>query len=225
MISIVIPAWNEEERLAKSLPEIISYFKGIGISNYEIIVVDDGSTDSTRNIAKKYNCTLTPPRENRGKGCSVKEGVMMAKGTHVLLTDCDLATPISYFDEFIKFIPQYDIVIASRALKESQVTTSWFKRIMGRLANIPISLLIHNIKDSQCGFKLFDIDAARRIFGKSFIEKWGYDFEILYLAQKLGYKIQEYPVNWTNMPGSKVKLSDYPTTLLELLKIWWHKYD
>jgi len=223
-ISIIIPVWNDEERLLKSLPIIKNYMKGIGISDYEIIVVDDGSIDNTRKSALKQGCVLTPIRRHRGKGYSVKEGMLMAKGEYLLLTDCDLSTPISYFDEFIKFFPQYDIVIASRGTDGSKVETSFFKKIMGRLSHIPISFVVKDIKDSQCGFKLFQREVARKIFSKSIIEKWGYDFEILYLAQKYGYRIKEYPVHWTNMPGSKVKLSDYPKTLLELFKIWRHKY-
>lgn len=225
-ISVIIPCYNEEERLAKSLPIIRNYFKGIGISSYEIIVINDGSTDKTEEIANKHSCILNQHRKNKGKWFSIREGVMMSTATdYILVTDSDLSTPISYFDEFIKEFPKYDIVIASRAITGSNVKTSWFKRIAGRISNIPISFLVKNISDTQTGFKLFSVDIAKKIFPKCIINRWGGDVEVLYLAQKYGYRIKEYPVHWTNMPGSKVKLSDYPKTLLELFRIWRHKYD
>jgi len=225
-LSIIIPCFNEEERLAKSLPIIKNYMKSIGIFNYEIIISDDGSTDSTRLVAKRHNCVLTPVEKNKGKWYAIRRAIMISTATdYILITDSDLSTPISYFAEFIKDFPKYDVVIASRAIDGSNVKTSLFKKIAGRISNIPISFIVKDIKDTQTGFKMFSVDVAKKIFPKCIINRWGGDVEVLYLTQKYGYKIKEYPVNWTNMPGSKVKLSDYPTTLLELLKIWWHKYD
>jgi dolichyl-phosphate beta-glucosyltransferase len=223
-VSIIIPAYNEEKRLKKSLFIITDYMKGIGISDYEIIVIDDGSTDETRCVANYFGAKINLPRGNRGKGYSLKQGVRLATGDYILITDSDLSTPINYFDEFIRFIPQYDIVIASRNIKGSQVKTKWYRKIAGRISNLVISLLVKDIKDSQCGFKLFEKDVAKELFSKSIIDRWGIDFEILYLAQKYGYRIKEYPVQWEHMEGSKVKFSDYPKTLLDVYKIWRCKY-
>ena len=225
ILTIIIPAYNERKRLKKSLPIIIDYLKSINCTDYEIIVVDDGSTDTTREIAIEYNCILNRERGNIGKGYSVKEGVEMAQGEYILFTDADLSTPITYLGEFIKLIPQYDIVIASRAMKASIVKTPFIKELMGRLSNFAISSVVKGIYDTQCGFKLFKGDVAKKIFKKVTIEKWGFDFEVLHIAQVLEYKIKEEPVKWTNAPGSKVKISDYPETLMDLMKIKRNKYD
>jgi dolichyl-phosphate beta-glucosyltransferase len=218
-LSVVIPVYNEERRIKDSLDKINKYLKN---KNYEIIVVDDGSTDKTREIVQKFkNIIITKKRKNKGKGYSVKQGMLMAKGEYVLFLDADLSTPIEELGEFLKLIKKYDVVIGSRAIKGSKVKTSWYRKLLGRIGNFFISILaVKNIKDTQCGFKLFRKEAAKKIFEKQTINGWGFDFEILHIAQKLGFSIKEQPVNWTLGKESKVKLTDYPKTLIELFKIW-----
>lgn len=219
-ISIIIPAYNEEDRIGKTLDRIMKYLNKKRIPN-EIIVVDDGSKDRTREVTRKFKgIILTPKRRNRGKGYSVKEGVLMSKGDYVLFTDSDLSTPIEELDRFVEEIKEFDIVIGSRALKESSVKSSWYKILLGRIGNFFISLLaVKGIKDTQCGFKLFRKETAKKLFEKQKTDGFGFDFEILYLAQKFGFLIKETPVKWVNSKESKVKAIDYPKTLIELLKI------
>ena len=220
--SIVIPCYNEENRLLESLEKIISFFKKeLGKNNYEIIVVDDGSNDKTREIAKKFKVRLNKKRINMGKGFSVKEGVLMSSGKEVLITDCDLSTPIYEYFKLKKHLISFDVVIGSRALRDSKVKTRYFKKLFGILSNFVISFLFLNlnIKDTQCGFKLFKGNIARKLFEKSIIGRWGFDFEILFLVKKFNFKVKEVGVKWIEDRRSKVKLIDYPKTFLELVKV------
>ncbi len=218
-LSVVIPVYNEENRISKSLIEITKYLNGKKF-DYEIIIVDDGSKDNTlRSIIKTNNrkIKIISHHKNRGKGYAVKTGVLAARGDLIFMCDADLSMPITELDKFLKH--KEDIVIGSRALKQSEVKTGFIKKILGRIGHGIISLLIiKNIKDTQCGFKLFKKD-CKKIFEKQTIDRWGFDFEILFLARKLGFGIKEIPIKWTNSHGSKVKMSDYPKTLLEVLKI------
>lgn len=221
-LSIVIPAFNEEKRLGNNLVKIVDYCKK-NIKNYEIIIVDDGSSDKTIQICNKYkntsNIIILKNKKNMGKGFSVKKGILKSKGKLILFTDSDLSTPISELNKFLKVISKYDLIIGSRALNTSQVETRLFKKILGRIGNIFISFFVSDIKDTQCGFKLFKNEVAKKIFSKQTINRWGFDFEILYLAQKYKFDIKEVAVKWIEDKDSKVKLTDYPKTLLELMKI------
>jgi dolichyl-phosphate beta-glucosyltransferase len=219
-LSIVIPAYNEEVCIENTLHKIIKHMKSRKIQN-EILVIDDGSTDKTRNIVSKIpGIKLNNARKNKGKGYSVKEGMLIAKGDYLLFTDADLSTPIEEIDSFLGDIKKYDIVVASRALPQSEVKSSWYKILLGRIGNALISMLaVKSIKDTQCGFKLFTKKAAKTIFPKQTVDRWGFDFEILHIAQKLGFRIKERPVHWKATQKSKVKTTDYLKTLLELINI------
>jgi dolichyl-phosphate beta-glucosyltransferase len=141
------------------------------------------------------------------------------------LCDADLSTPIEELDKFLSYAGEYDIVIGSRAMSGSSVETSLVKKLLGRFGNLMIGvLLIHGIKDTQAGFKLFS-SKTKVVFEKQTVDRWGFDFEILHLAQRLGFKIKEIPVKWINAEGSKVKPTDYFKTLGELLKIKFTKYN
>ncbi len=219
-LSIVIPVYNEETRLRDSLDKILKFCDYHYKNDYEVIVVDDGSTDRTRSVVKKYNVQLTKRRENMGKGYSVKQGVLIARGEYILYTDSDLSTPIEELKKFMKLIIKNDIVIASRAKPDSNVKTRMHKKLLGRFSNLIISrLVVSGIDDTQCGFKLFKRDVAKKVFAKQTIYQWGFDFEILFLAKKYNYKIYEQGITWIENNESKVKLSDYPKTLSDLLKI------
>jgi dolichyl-phosphate beta-glucosyltransferase len=220
-ISVIIPAYNEETRISRTLKRIIRYFNKKG-HKHEIIVVDDGSTDSTIKVVKNLknrNIKILKNKVNKGKGFSVRKGMLAGEGDYLLFTDADLSTPIEELDKFLNYT-DYDIIIGSRALKESKVTTKSHKKLLGKAANLLINLLaVRGIKDTQCGFKLFKQKIAKQLFSRQLINRFGFDFEILFLAQKKGYSIKELPVMWVNAEGSKVKPTDYFRTFGELLKI------
>ena len=216
-ISIVIPCYNEEEKIFNTIKTISNYFNKI---RYEIIVIDDGSNDSTRKIISSIkNIVINPKRYNRGKGFSIREGVIKSKGKKILITDADLSTPINEYQKLDKFIDQFKIVIGSRGLKDSEVQNNIFRILFGKIGNFLIRPIIKNIKDTQCGFKLFNAKTAKYLFSLQTINGFGYDFEILFLAQKRGLKIKEVPIKWKSSNESKVNLIDYPKTFIELMKV------
>jgi len=143
----------------------------------------------------------------------------MASGDLILFSDADLSTPIEEFDKLKKYMSSYSIVIGSRALADSEVQNNIFRKLLGRIGNLLIRSVVKGIKDTQCGFKLYESDVANSLFSKQTIEGFGFDFEILFLAQKDNIKIKEVPVVWKNVEGSKVKPIHYLITLFELFKI------
>ena len=227
-ISLIIPVYNEEKRIKLTLGKCISYFKNKKI-DYEIIIVDDGSTDKTRliikdSLSKNKNIKLTKQRKNKGKGYSVKEGMLLANGDYLLFSDADLSTPIEEIEKFIKVMKKgYDIVIASRNMKDSiiPIKQPFFRKLLGQVFPFIVNLLIlPGYKDTQCGFKLFKKEVAIKIFSKQKINDFGFDVEILFIAKKYGYKIKEIPVIWSNSLGSKVNpLLDSIRMFLDILKI------
>jgi dolichyl-phosphate beta-glucosyltransferase len=227
-ISIVIPAYNEESRIAPTLTRIHSYFRDKG-SGFEIIVVDDGSSDNTALVVKDLSERLGEIRlirlsDNAGKGGAIKSGVGSAGGALVLTCDADLSTPIEEVEKLSAFLQRgFDIAIGSRGLSESNlvVRQPWYREKMGKMFNNFVNFLVlKGIRDTQCGFKLFHGDIARRLFSRSLIRGFAHDVEILFLARKDGYKIAEVPVKWLNAPGSKVRLLRDPLKMfLELVRI------
>ena len=227
-LSIVIPAYNEEERIASALLKVINF---LSVKKYlwEIIVVDDGSTDRTSEAVEKLikndeRLAVIKNSVNRGKGYSIRTGVFASKGEVILFSDADLSTPIEELDKILPLIHVgYDIVIGSRALPNSivEVPQSWHRQTMGKIFNILVRLFILNgFKDTQCGFKCFKREAAMRIFSLQRISGFAFDVEILLIAKRLGLKIKEAPVRWINSPESKVNLiSGSLSMLFELLKI------
>lgn len=225
MISIIIPAYNEEKRLPEALNRALIYLKKRKLKN-EIIIVADKSKDNTLGIVKNYSKKYKNIRyiynpKKQGKGYAIKRGVLSSKGNLVLFADADTSTPITELDKFIPEIKNCDIVIGSREHKDSIVREKLISRvILGNLGNILLRLLlIRKIKDTQCGFKLFKGNIARKLFSLSRIKGFGFDFEIIFLAQKNGYKIKEMPVNWTYCAGTKVTWQSHFVTLKELFEI------
>lgn len=217
MISIVIPCYNEEGILQQSIKKINNYFN----EECEIIIVDDGSKDETRNIATSINgVRLNNKRGNIGKGYSVKEGIFMAKYDYILVTDADLSTPICEFEKLFKYIEDFNLVIGSRALKESIVQNSILRNFLGRLGNSLIQLLVGDIHDTQCGFKLFRRNDARKIFSIQLLRGFGFDFEILFLYKLNKLKIAEIPIQWNISNKSSITFWDYFTTLFELITVF-----
>ena len=200
-ITIVVPALNEGTRIKKNLHAIIDYLQKKDY-DYEIIVIDDGSTDNTSkqvtSLTHKH-ITLLQHKPNRGKGYSVKQGILAAAKDLVLFTDSDLSTPIQELENLIQHIPDYDIVIASRAIKGKHIQKQQpFHRVfIGKCFNMLVQLLsVPGIKDTQCGFKLFKTHIAKQIFNKLTIDRWAFDVEALFIARIYGYSIKETPVTW-----------------------------
>lgn len=210
VISVIIPLFNEEKRFPKSFPVIDSFFTTNKIP-VEYILVDDGSTDATgKRIARltsKYPIRILRNAQNRGKGAALKLGVEAATGTYIMFTDADLSTPITEFKKLFPYIKKYDMVIGSRRLHESDVKISQpiHRKILGTIFYFLFSTLFTNkVKDTNCGFKLYRADVAKKIYQKSRNNRWGFDAEVIYLALKLKYKIAEVPVIWLNDPLSRV---------------------
>jgi dolichyl-phosphate beta-glucosyltransferase len=231
MISIIIAAYNEEHRIGESLLKIRDYLTGTAL-DYEIIVVDDGSTDHTKQILTHYYSEITDFKIisyqiNRGKGYALRQGVLASKGEIVLLTDADLSTPIEELSHMLHLISsgEYDVVIGSRALKTSMIIKKqpWWRQGMGKVFNRFVKLIVLNdFHDTQCGFKIFSGKTARSLFKEARIDRFAYDVEILAMAIRQGFKILEVPVKWMNSPASKVgPICDSSQMLYDLVKIRW----
>ena len=227
-LSVFIPAYNEEKRISATLLDIDRYLSRQNY-DYEIIVVSDGSKDNTvsvvRNLQTKIrNLRLIDNKENHGKGYVVKQGMLEAGGEYRLFMDADNSTAIDHLDKFWPLLKQgYDVIIGSIELKGAKIEekAAWYRRWLGRISKYIIRVVagLWKIHDSQRGFKLFTAKAAEAIFSKQTIMRWGFDIEILVLAKKMGFKIKEVPVNWSNPGESKVTLTSYIKTFQELLKI------
>lgn len=230
-LSIIIPAYNEEKRISNILDALEKYFSGNDFF-YEVIVVDDGSIDQTKNIVNNYrdklkNLRIVSHSPNRGKGYAIKQGMLASTGDYSLFTDADNSTPFEEINKLLQWIEKgYDVVIGSRYLDDSNIVIkqSFYRRSLGRVANLIIQVLaVWGIKDTQCGFKCFSRKASQEIFSRQTINGWGFDFETLAIAKKLGYQIKEVPVSWYNVEGSRVRpIKGALKTLIELLEIKWN---
>ncbi|MEA1946074.1 MAG: dolichyl-phosphate beta-glucosyltransferase, partial [Thermodesulfobacteriota bacterium] len=220
---------NEEKRIGKSLLKIREYLNGQNFP-YEIIVVDDGSTDNAKQVAIGYKSEITDLKIigyplNKGKGYALRQGVFASTGEAVLLTDADLSTPIEELSYMLPLISgrEYDVVIGSRALKPETIIKKqpWWRQGMGKIFNRIVRLLVlDDFNDTQCGFKLFSGEAARSLFKEARIDRFAFDVEILALAKKKNYRILEMPVRWINSPDSKVDpIFDSLQMLFDLVKI------
>lgn len=229
MMSIVIPAYNEEKRIGGSLTKACAYLNESGLE-YEVIVVDDGSSDGTSGIvdnmaAESPKVRLVRYDKNRGKGYALRMGVLASKGDFVLVMDADLSTPMGEIRNLMPCLSGggFDIAIGSRALALSDIVRKqpWWRRCMGILFNRVVKMLvIGDFEDTQCGFKLFSGDVARSLFGEATIDRFAYDVEILALAKKKGYAIKEVPIRWINSPESKVDpMKDSFRMLVDLVRI------
>lgn len=229
-LSIIIPAYNEAKRLPLTLIDIDKHLETQEYS-YEILVVNDGSTDQTAEIINRFmplieNLKLVDNKENRGKGAAVRQGMLLAKGTWRLFMDADNSTSIVEFNKMIPYFKDgYEVVIGSRDVKGSRMLPPqrFYKRWLGDLGNLIIqALLLPGIWDTQCGFKCFSDEAAERIFHLTKIDRWGFDAEALALAKQLGYKIKEMPIFWVNDTRSQVSWKTYLQVLWETVKVrWW----
>ncbi len=210
-LSIVIPVYNEEHRIGRTLTELAAFCHGFQGST-EVIVVDDGSSDSTVQLVQRAAaqfsslvCITNP--QNRGKGAVVRQGMLEARGSRILMTDADLSSPLSEFAKLTAFMSEgQDVVIGSRAMAESEIIVRQpkFREIFGKSFNFLVRLLyLPGIQDTQCGFKLFTKEACADVFSRQRLNGMVFDVEILFLAKKFGYRIREVPVLWENSPETR----------------------
>lgn len=229
-LSIIIPAYNEEREIESTISAVLKYCAQ-KFAGAEIIIVDDGSTDETAAHLKRLSASIQNLRvitheKNCGKGASVHDGALSAHGALILFMDADGATPISELDRFLPLFKNgTDIVIGSRYLKDSAVICKqpWYRVLLGRVGNLIIQLvLLDQIKDTQCGFKAFTHEAAQALFSRQQIDGWGFDTEILTLAQHMGFSMKEVPVHWRDSTARKSRfrpIKDAHRTLRELIRI------
>ena len=227
-LSVIIPSFNEESRLGLTLDRILRYLDR-GALSFEVIVVDDGSSDGTAAIAEaladeRILCLRQP--QNLGKGAALRRGVLASRGRMVLLTDADLSTPIEELTRLQPHLDSHEVVIGSRAVADSQLEHRQpiYRELMGKTFNKIIRLAgVHGLNDTQCGFKLLDGAAARRVFEHLVTPGFGYDVELIWLARRLGYRVREVGVRWAHSPPSRVRpIHDSLMMLIELVLFRWH---
>ncbi len=226
-ISIIIPAYNEEKRLPSTLQQVRDYLAHSQWEFSELVVVDDGSRDRTVDVARSAGARVLQNPGNRGKGYSVRHGMLEAKGEWALFSDADLSAPIGELDKLWASTErdQARVAIGSRALDRSMVGVHQplFREAMGRIFNLSMRLMTGlPFHDTQCGFKLFEANAAREIFGRQLLDGFGFDVEVLYIARRLGYKSIEVPVKWNDVAGTKVSMWRGMTAFADPLKVRWN---
>jgi dolichyl-phosphate beta-glucosyltransferase len=228
-LSIVIPSYNEEKRLAATLENIRNYLDRKKL-DAEVIVVDDGSTDGTKDIARQFEkmhegCKLISNEENKGKGFSFRRGFLSSRGNFVLLTDADLSAPIEEYERLMEESRRgdYDLVFGSRALDDSriEIKQSFVRRLMGKIFNGSVRFFTGlPFKDTQCGFKLLAREKLKPVVELMRIDRFSFDVELIFLAWKLGLRVKEVAVVWRDSPRSKVKMaSDSWNMFLDIMRI------
>ncbi|GAB4350775.1 MAG: glycosyltransferase family 2 protein [Candidatus Abyssubacteria bacterium] len=236
-LSVVIPAYNEAERIGVTIERVSSYLKTRGL-DYEIIIVSDGSSDSTERIVESYarengRIRLVSYMPNRGKGFAVRTGILQARAKDVLFSDADLATPLEELETLERSARGCSIVVGSRALKDSTIIgwRPWYRELSGKIFNLIVRLVaVPGIRDTQCGFKLFKDGSAQRIFSIAQANGFAFDVEALFLARKLGYGIAEVGVSWNNSPLTKVSVFKHTLPMIfEIFKVrvndWKKRYE
>lgn len=231
-LSIVIPAFNEEQRLPSTLARITAWLETRPLDFVEILAVDDGSTDRTAEVvreaaARDPRIRLLENPGNRGKGYAVRHGMQKAQGEWVLFTDADLSAPIEDLVRLEAAVEREsaDGAIGSRALDRSLVLKhqSPMRELSGRLFNLCMRLITGlPYRDTQCGFKLFRRDVAQCVAARQRSDGFGFDVEILFIARKHGYRIVEVPVRWANVEGTKVSLAKGLAAFLDLVRVRWN---
>ncbi|MEV4439873.1 glycosyltransferase [Streptomyces sp. NPDC049577] len=226
-LTVVVPAYNEEERLAPSLTAIRAHLATLDEA-WEVVVVDDGSTDGTAGVveraaAEEPRIRLLRTPANRGKGHAVRTGVLASHGTRVLITDADLATPIEELDRLRRRLDEgATAAVGSRALPGSRISVRQhaLRELLGRLgARLIRAAAVPGIRDTQCGFKLFDGEKIRTACAGSRLDGWSYDVEILRFFHQADWEVAEVPVRWAHQPGSKVRPTAYATVLADLIRL------
>ena len=234
-LSLIIPAFNEEKRLGTTLASMQAYLQKQDYS-WEIIVVDDGSSDRTPAIAESYmhpvpTLRLLRNEHNRGKGYSVRRGMLQGQGKYLGFADADYKTPIEEVERILPWLKDgYDMVIGSRGMERSQVERPQpkYRQVGARLFALVMHTLVglHDIVDTQCGFKFFQRSVAQDLFSRQMISGYMFDVEVLYLAERLGYRTKEVPIRWMNDPDSRLQLvRGNLLNMRDLIRIRWNGTD
>ena len=235
-ISFVIPIFNEEKRINKTFKALKRFKVPEGLKLSEVIFVDDGSEDKTvlkitkakKAISKKLKAKVKTISyaKNMGKGYAVKKGMLASKADYTLFFDADMSTPLTELSKFVPFInDNTDVIIGTRKNGHSTVIVHQpkIRELLGKGFTLMTKTILRlNVTDFTCGFKAFSKEAKNEIFAKSFIKRWGYDAEIVFLADKYKFKIAEKSVTWSNDKNTKVKLyKAIPETFMEIFSIYW----
>jgi dolichyl-phosphate beta-glucosyltransferase len=229
--SIVIPAYNEAKRVGATLERVLAYVARQQW-NAEVILVNDGSCDETREIIQRYisdnpNLRLLENPGNRGKGYSVRHGMLKAEGEVLLFSDADLSSPIEESNKLFAAIADgADVAIGSRWLQAElqKKRQPFYRQLFGRIFNLALRTMLGlRYRDTQCGFKAFTRTAAQSLFAVQKIERWGFDPELLFLANKFGIKVVEIPIDWSHCEGSRIRyFRDGIRMFQEILKVRWY---
>ncbi|MBG98989.1 MAG: glycosyl transferase [Solibacterales bacterium] len=242
-LSVVIPSYNEEKRLPPALDRVVQYLMNGHYRDPEIIIVNDGSSDRTSEVARGVAAEFTQSNlrirvldnsGNYGKGYSVRRGANESTGEWLLVSDADLSAPIEECDKLFTAVKEgnFDAAIGSRALDRSLIGVRQLllREFIGRTFNVAVRLIAGlPFADTQCGFKLFSRQLARRVFAAQSLERFGFDVEILYLAKKFGFRVVEVPIRWDDVAGTKVATFSGADAFLDILRVrrndWLGKYD
>lgn len=229
-LSVVVPAFNEATRLGPTLERLGAFASDLP-GGAEIVVVDDGSTDGTAEIAARFQALGSswlrwiPLPANRGKGAALRAGVLASRGTEVLLCDADLSTPIEEYARLRPHLADAALVLGSRGVDESRIERRQplYREYMGRTFNLVVrAVAVAGIRDTQCGFKLLRGDVARALFADLRVDRFAYDVELIWLARRRGYSVSEVGVTWIDSPASSVRaLRDSTRMLADILRIRW----
>ena len=228
-LSVVVPAFNEEGRIARTIAEIVAELERLSL-DAELIVVDDGSTDRTAAVADAAARGDTRVRliraEHAGKGATVRRGMLTARGAWRFLADADLSMPISELARFLEASHNGgEVFVGSREANGARrVGEPWVRHAIGRVFNWMVKLMVlRGIDDTQCGFKLFSARAAETLFPLQQLDGFGFDVEILFLARRAGLTIREIPVTWVWGRGSKVSLASGARGFLDVVAVRWNQ--
>lgn len=225
-LTILVPAYNEARRIESSLEKILAFAPG-KFERFEVLVVDDGSTDGmSEAIAKRFGDRVRVVRQpqRRGKGAAIRRGVTEVRTTWLLFVDADLSIPIEEIRQLEPFVDRAPVVIGSKRAPGSDVKYPKARRFLGGIGQNLIALfVVSGFHDTQCGFKLYRSDVARELFAAQRIDGFGFDFEVLFLAKRLGHPVAEVPIRCEHQVGGTVRFSTYLTVLREIGTILWNR--
>lgn len=222
LLSLIIPVYNERARLISGISKVLVYLKRQSYS-WELIIVDDGSEIPVKKFLKNsFPLTIYRLQKNSGKGAAIRYGVTKAKGKFIVFSDIDLSVSIDFLTQMLRELQHHPVVIASRRLPESRIVVHqpYIREFSGRIFTAVSNILCNTaVADVTCGFKGYHRDTAQLLFGKSRINRWVFDTELVFLARKFGISVFEMPVDWKNKAGSKVKPWDSILSIIEVIKI------